>query len=127
MTRANLKIITKDGVFRFRWSSDAFPKDVKLFLQALADMDEVPDVRWLSENNPAGGLYPGTVGNPYYIYEVDQTRNRVSAWSSEIYWCNAPADWKRRGYVCYRNERTGRYGYHNFRKGKRLNLEDETE
>lgn len=119
MTRANLLVITRFGRFKFRWGSDAYPEDVREFLVKLARMNEMPSVDWLAENNPAGNLTPGTVGNPYYYYEVDQLKHTVTMWDSDVYWVNAPDDWKERGYNCWQGK-NGRYGYSNWRKGKKL-------
>ena len=119
MTRANLLLITKYGTFKFEWGSDAYPEDVKDFLIALAKMDEAPDVDWLAEHNPAGRLCPGTIGNPYYYYEVNQKTRTVRMWDSTTYWINAPADWKERGWHCWKGT-NGRDGYTNWRKGKLL-------
>ena len=119
MTRANLLVITRFGRSKFEWGSDAYPESVREFLKQLAAMKEMPDVDWLAENNPAGPLTPGTVGNPYYYYEVNQLKGTVTMWDSSIYWVNAPEDWKARGWNCWQGE-NGRYGYSNWRKGKRL-------
>ena len=119
MTRANLLVITRFGRFKFEWGSDAYPEDVKEFLKQLATMKEMPGVDWLAENNPAGRLTPGTIGNPYYYYEVDQLKGTVTAWESATYWVNAPEDWEARGWRCWKGS-NGRYGYTNWRKGKRL-------
>jgi hypothetical protein len=119
MTRANLCVITKCSRFQLEWGSDAYPDTVRDFLKSLATLGYVPDVDWLAQQNPAGPLSPGVVGNPYYYYEVNQRTQSVRIWKAEIYWVNAPVDWKERGYNCWQNEQ-GRWGYSNWRKGKLL-------
>lgn len=124
MTRANLKLITKYGTWHLWWGSDAYPDDVRSFLFLLLGLVGMPSVDWLHENNPAGVLHLGSVGNPYYYYEVNQVERTVKAWDSTVYWVNAPEGWKARGYNCWLGA-NGKYGYSNWRKGKRVKMEVE--
>lgn len=59
----------------------------------------------------------GQIGNFYYAYEVDLVKGTIKAWESKTRWVNAPADWEKRGWVCWLGS-NGKYGYTNWVKGK---------
>ena len=113
MTRANLIIKrAHERTIELHWGSDAYPEQVKPFLEAL--IHEVAgdslNVNDFAEHNPAGNISFGLVGNPYFIYEVDLSAKHARGWSTKTRWVNAPQDWKARGWGCYLGE-NGRYGY----------------
>jgi len=123
VTRANLLIVTKDGhKIKLYWSSDAYPDTVGAMLWALARREHEPTLENLADQNPAGELCFGYVGNPYYFYEVDQSAQTVMAWHATQRWVNAPEDWRARGWRCYLGD-NGRFGYPNWVKGRPITIE----
>lgn len=123
MTRANLLILTKHGQkIKLHWGSDAYPETVKVQLWVLAMSEHEPTLENLADENNAGSLHFGYVGNPYYFYEVDQDSHTVKAWEARIKWVNAPNDWEARGWRCWIGD-NGRWGYPNWVKGNPLTIE----
>jgi len=58
-------------------------------------------------------------GNFNYYYNVDCDAGTLSTYESQIYWRNAPSNWKERGWNCWANKK-GNYGWNEWRKGKKL-------
>jgi len=63
---------------------------------------------------------PYPAGNWDYWYEIDSDRGTLTTWEGRTRWANAPDDWEARGWHCWMNENTRRYGYHIWVKGKKL-------
>lgn len=129
MTRANFKIITKDGTLNMQCNSSAYPSEMMKPLLTFAISTHSSNMgatngfyQNVGSNDLATlidaiGLTIGSVGNASYYYEVDFIKQTVKVWENAMYWVNAPLDWEVRGWNCWKGT-NGKYGYSNWRKGK---------
>jgi hypothetical protein len=118
MTRGNISIISRGSIFRFHVGSNAFPADT---CPALEKYINEPDYYLvdLPELCNELGLQLGHVGNPCFIYELNLDSHTLTVWETKLRWVNAPIDWKEKGWNCYIGT-NGKYGYHNWIKGKKV-------
>lgn len=112
-TRAQIQIISVlQGIdFIYGISSDGYPSRI---LEPLKTFDG--DIA-----NLAHELYMNIdpAGNVDYYYQINCDTNTLTYWRSQIYWRNAPEDWKERGWNCWLGK-NGKYGWSEWRKGKKL-------
>jgi hypothetical protein len=134
MTRANI-IIIHDGFLGkayFEKGSSGYPKEVvPELVRFLIGHVSKGAIERKDEKILYNGVAPhclatllnnlylslGQVGNPYYFYELDLTKGTIKAWESKTRWINAPANWKEKGYNCYKGT-NGKDGYTTWIKGK---------
>ena len=98
--------------FYYEIPSSAYPEEV---VPQLLKYDGTP------ESLIDSYVSPGNVGNADYFYEINATDGTLKVWDSQVFWVSAPANWKERGYHCWKGN-DGRYGFSSWRKGKRLDI-----
>lgn len=118
MIMGNISIISNGSIFRFHVGSNAFPIDTCPILEKYINEPDYYFVD-LPELCNELGLRLGHVWNPYFIYELNLNSHTLTTWNTKLRWVTATTDWKEKGLNCHVG-RNGKYGYHNWIKGKKV-------
>lgn len=116
MTRAQIHIFSKlqNIDFLYGVNSDGYPSFVASPLMKFSgDIPSINEYLYLTIS-PAG--------NFDYYYELDCDVPSLTYGEAQIYWRNAPPDWKERGWHCWIDDKHDNYGWSEFRKGKILDI-----